>query len=146
MSCAETRTTASDNTVSLEGVRLQIDKQPDRRTCEGLRVLVRRHLDGGIVCGLARAASVTMMPAGGACRPALPRAIFARHPPTVPLTRLVRVAPEPATAARSQAWPGQTPPPCSGARMTAHPGCGQITCQTHRRSIHVPNPSGQFTC
>ena len=43
----ETRTVAPDNTVSLEGVRLQIDTQPGRRTCEGLRVLVRRHLDGG---------------------------------------------------------------------------------------------------
>jgi hypothetical protein len=43
----ETRTVAPDNTVSLEAVRLQIDKQPGRRTCEGLRVLVRRHLDGG---------------------------------------------------------------------------------------------------
>ncbi len=43
----EPRTVAPDNTVSLEGVRLQIDKQPGRRTCEGLRVLVRRHLDGG---------------------------------------------------------------------------------------------------
>ena len=28
-------------------MRRQIDKQPGRRTCEGLRVLVRRHLDGG---------------------------------------------------------------------------------------------------
>ena len=43
----EPRTVAPDNTVSLEGVRLQIDKQPGRRTCEVLRVLVRRHLDGG---------------------------------------------------------------------------------------------------
>ncbi len=43
----EPRTVAPDNTVALEGVRLQIDKQPGRRTCEGLRVLVRRHLDGG---------------------------------------------------------------------------------------------------
>ena len=42
----EARTVALDNTVSLEGVRLQIDKQPGRRTCAGLRVLVRRHLDG----------------------------------------------------------------------------------------------------
>ena len=32
--------------MTLEGVRLQIDKQPGRRTCTGLRVLVRRHLDG----------------------------------------------------------------------------------------------------
>jgi hypothetical protein len=42
----ETRTVAQDNTVTLEGVRLQIDKQSGRRTCAGLRVLVRRHLDG----------------------------------------------------------------------------------------------------
>jgi len=42
----EARTVAQDNTVTLEGVRLQIDKQPGRRTCAGLRVLVRRHLDG----------------------------------------------------------------------------------------------------
>jgi transposase len=42
----EARTVAPDNTVALEGVRLQIDKQPGRRTCATLRVLVRRHLDG----------------------------------------------------------------------------------------------------
>ena len=42
----EARTVGQDNTVALEGVRLQIDKQPGRRTCAGLRVLVRRHLDG----------------------------------------------------------------------------------------------------
>jgi transposase len=42
----DVRTVAPDNTVTLEGVRLQIDKQPGRRTCAGLRVLVRRHLDG----------------------------------------------------------------------------------------------------
>jgi transposase len=42
----EIRTVGQDNTVTLEGVRLQIDKQPGRRTCAGLRVFVRRHLDG----------------------------------------------------------------------------------------------------
>jgi transposase len=42
----EARTVGQDNTVTLEGVRLQIDKQPGRCTCAGLRVLVRRHLDG----------------------------------------------------------------------------------------------------
>jgi hypothetical protein len=35
-----------DNTVVLGGVRLQIAKQPGRRSCARLRVLVRRHLDG----------------------------------------------------------------------------------------------------
>src|SRR5713226_10173883 len=41
---------AQDNTVALEEVRLQIDKQSGRRTCAGLRVLVRRHLDGEQHC------------------------------------------------------------------------------------------------
>jgi transposase len=42
----EERVVAKDNTVRLDGVLLQIDKQRGRRTCAGLRVLVRRHLDG----------------------------------------------------------------------------------------------------
>jgi hypothetical protein len=41
------RTVAEDNTVSLTGTRLQIAKQAGRRTCAGLHVQVRRHLDGG---------------------------------------------------------------------------------------------------
>jgi transposase len=36
-----------DNTVSCEGKHLQILKQPGRRTCAGLAVRLRRHLDGG---------------------------------------------------------------------------------------------------
>jgi transposase len=43
--CEESRVVAADNTVSLEGLRLQISKQPGRRTCAGLTVSVRRHLD-----------------------------------------------------------------------------------------------------
>ena len=42
----EERTVAKDNTVVLDGVRLQRPKQPGRTTCAGLRVLVRRHLEG----------------------------------------------------------------------------------------------------
>jgi len=42
----EERVVARDNTVTLERVVLQLDKQRGRRTCAGLRVLVRRHLDG----------------------------------------------------------------------------------------------------
>src|SRR5437773_1289784 len=41
----EERVVARDNTVTLERVVLQLDKQRGRRTCAGLRVLVRRHLD-----------------------------------------------------------------------------------------------------
>jgi transposase len=36
-----------DNTVGFDGVLLQIEKQVGRRTCAGLAVQVRRHLDGG---------------------------------------------------------------------------------------------------
>ena len=42
----ETRRVGKDNTVVLEGVPLQITKQPGRATCAGLEVVVRRHLDG----------------------------------------------------------------------------------------------------
>ncbi|PYM61523.1 MAG: hypothetical protein DMD79_12570 [Candidatus Rokuibacteriota bacterium] len=42
----EERTVGPDNVVTLEAVPLQVAKQPGRRTCAGLRVLVRRHLDG----------------------------------------------------------------------------------------------------
>lgn len=42
----EDRVVAKDNTVHLDGVRLQIDKQPGRATCAGLTVTLRRHLDG----------------------------------------------------------------------------------------------------
>ncbi len=42
----EPRVVGRDNTVVLDRVVLQIDKQRGRRTCAGLPVLVRRHLDG----------------------------------------------------------------------------------------------------
>ena len=42
----EERMVGRDNTVCLDGVRMQIDKQPGRRTCAGLHVVLRRHLDG----------------------------------------------------------------------------------------------------
>ncbi len=42
----EPRQVAKDNTVQLDGVRLQIEKQPGRVTCAGLTVTIRRHLDG----------------------------------------------------------------------------------------------------
>jgi transposase len=40
------RTVAKDNTVSWDGLTLQIRKQPARPTCAKLRVSIRRHLDG----------------------------------------------------------------------------------------------------
>ena len=40
------RVVGRDNVVTADGVALQLGKQPGRRTCAGLHVLVRRHLDG----------------------------------------------------------------------------------------------------
>ena len=42
----EERVVAHDNTVTFGWLVLQLAKQPGRRSCAGLRVLVRRHLDG----------------------------------------------------------------------------------------------------
>jgi transposase len=44
----EERMVAPDNTVTVAGHVLQIDRQPGRRTCAGLRVLARQHLDSTI--------------------------------------------------------------------------------------------------
>jgi hypothetical protein len=43
----ETRVVGRGDTVSLERQILQIAAQPGRRSCSGLSVTVRRHLDGG---------------------------------------------------------------------------------------------------
>ena len=40
------RVVGRDNVVSVEGLALQLAKQPGRRSCAGLRVTVRRHLTG----------------------------------------------------------------------------------------------------
>src|SRR5207244_237593 len=40
------RTVGRDNVVTADRVPLQLAKQPGRRTCAGLRVLVRRHVSG----------------------------------------------------------------------------------------------------
>jgi hypothetical protein len=42
----EPRVIGQDNVLSFDGVQLQVAKQPGRPSCAGLRVLVRRHLDG----------------------------------------------------------------------------------------------------
>jgi hypothetical protein len=42
----EERVVARDNTVTIAGAALQIAAQPGRRSCVGLTVTVRRHLDG----------------------------------------------------------------------------------------------------
>src|SRR5436190_17894774 len=45
--CVEAeRVVGRDNVVAADGVPLQLDKQRGRRTCAGLHVVIRRHLDG----------------------------------------------------------------------------------------------------
>jgi hypothetical protein len=43
------RTMGKDNVVTMEGVSLQIARQPGRPTCAGLHVVVRRHVDSTYV-------------------------------------------------------------------------------------------------
>lgn len=49
----EERVVSRDNVVVLDGMALAVSKQRGRRSCSGLRVLVRRHLDGrySVWCG-----------------------------------------------------------------------------------------------
>jgi hypothetical protein len=85
----ETRTVAPDNTVALEGVRLQIDKQPGRRTCEGPARARPPAPRRRALCVVWRALLRSLRrrgPARARRRPSGPT-IFARRPPTVPLTR-----------------------------------------------------------
>lgn len=44
----DTRIVAPDNTIVVAGRILQIERQRGRRTCAGLEVLVRQHLDGSV--------------------------------------------------------------------------------------------------
>src|SRR5262245_13959875 len=78
----DTRAVAHDNTVTVAGRTFQIAPQPGRRSCAGLRVIVRRHLDGSVTVmrgtqcfGRFRADGRPMEPAGPA---------DAQNAPTVP--------------------------------------------------------------
>lgn len=63
------RTVRKDNTVSLDGLVLQIAKQPGRYTCAGIGVRVRRHLDGSYAIRRGAQLLGTYDPSG---RPRLP--------------------------------------------------------------------------
>jgi len=68
----EERTVGKDNVVTLDAVRMQITKQPGRLTCAGLRVTVRRHLDGIHSVTSGTRALGDFDPYGRAMRPAVP--------------------------------------------------------------------------
>src|SRR3989454_2149336 len=96
----EERVVAPDNTVSFDGVRLQLAKQPGRPTCAGLRVTARRHADGahsvwrGPLClgqfaptghalppRVERAADGRFRLAGASLSPLAPRCVVRRPAP-----------------------------------------------------------------
>jgi len=87
----EERVVAPDNTVSVDGVCLQLVRQRGRRTCAGLRVTVRRHLDGqySIWRGPRRLGRYPAVDRPRDARTATPPmeaagAVDAKHAPTAP--------------------------------------------------------------
>ena len=100
----EERAVGQDNVVTLDTVALQIAKQPGRRTCTGLRVSVRRHLNGqhsvwqGTRClgrydARGRALPVSQGPRPQNARAHLPYTPRSRRRPSLstPLNRAPRV-------------------------------------------------------
>lgn len=97
----EPRVVAPDNTVTFGRQVLQIAPQPGRRTCAGLHVVVRRHLDGRVTIsrGLSRLATfdATARPVDAAAP------VDARRARRVPTSRLDRRPRTPAAHKRPQA-------------------------------------------
>jgi hypothetical protein len=99
----ETRTVGRDNTVTLEGVVLQLAKQPGRRSCAGLRLTVRRHLDGhhtlwhGTRCFGQYDAQERPLPAlqRNRLQPAAPQSPYKRRSRSRPYRGIPRNRPQP---------------------------------------------------
>jgi transposase len=95
------RVVAPDNTVTLGRQVLQIAPQPGRRTCAGLRVIVRRHLDGRYSINRGATRLATYDPEGRPVDAAAPvDGRTTRRPPTRRLDRRPRT---PAAHKRPQA-------------------------------------------
>jgi hypothetical protein len=97
----EERVVAPDNTVTLGRQLLQIAPQPGRRTCAGLRVLVRRHLDGGYTISRGPNRLARYDAQGQPVDAAAP--VDARTVPRAPTRRLDRRPRAPAAHKRPQA-------------------------------------------
>jgi hypothetical protein len=95
------RIVGRDNTVAFEGRAFQIPAQPGRRSCAGLRVTVRRHLDGAYSIWVgtrrlghyaaeperprdSRRATQPMEAAGAVDAKSAPTAPWSTHKPRVP--------------------------------------------------------------
>jgi transposase len=99
----EERTAGQDNVVTLDTVALQIAKQPGRRTCAGLRVSVRRHLDGHHSVWHGPRCLGAYDPRGRAGK-----AWTSSSALLLPAGRRPRPAPRPAPPARSRPRPART--------------------------------------
>lgn len=78
----EARVVARDNTVTLARQVLQIPPQPGRRSCAGLSVLVRQHLDGSYTVTRGTQCLAAFRPDGQRVDPA--GTVDAQNAPTVP--------------------------------------------------------------
>ena len=118
------RVVAPDNTVSFDGVRLQLAKQPGRPSCAGLRVTARRHYDGSHSVWRGPLCLGQFAPTGHALPPLVERAADGRfrrrrrHP----------LAARPARASPAARRPDAVSAP--GSRSGPVSESGQITCQT----------------
>ncbi len=95
------RVVASDNTVTLERQVLQLPPQLGRRTCAGLRVIVRRHLDGRYTITRGQSRLATYNPNGQPVDAAAP--VDTRKERRVPTSRLDRRPRTPSAHERPQA-------------------------------------------
>jgi len=78
----EERIVARDNTVTLAGRALQIAPQPGRRSCAGLQVTVRHHLDGRITVSQGARLFATLTPTGEPVDAAAPVDVRKNRTPT----------------------------------------------------------------
>jgi transposase len=97
----ETRIVARDNTVSVDGRPLQISAQPGRRSCVGLTVTVRHHLDGRITISQGTRLFATFAATGEPVDAAAP--VDARTERRAPTRRLDRRRSTPSAHKRPQA-------------------------------------------
>ena len=91
----ERRVVGQDNTVACDDLALQIAKQPGRRTCAGLDVLVRRHLSGQYSIWRGPHRLGLFHATGRPVDAAVPVEGRRSRPPTRPLDRRPKTAPGP---------------------------------------------------